>query len=222
MLNAEAKTKELVELFSSSRPLDRAAIRQELVEIRNEIHQVATSVIDYQVVVDNMDDNILISDPEEKIIYINPAYEKHTGIPKEALLGRRVSDVVKEKKYFTTATIPDVIKRKERVMKLSYMSKNQNPGIVVGTPVFDPHVMPGRPDKILRFSTAHADNDIKMIILDIFNELHSCFSRQRYFLIIDKLVMDFFFLVLSVPSLHFRRVFEIMPGEFLVKAGRGA
>ena len=139
MLNAEAKTKELVELFSSSRPLDRAAIRQELVEIRNEIHQVATSVIDYQVVVDNMDDNILISDPEEKIIYINPAYEKHTGIPKEALLGRRVSDVVKEKKYFTTATIPDVIKRKERVMKLSYMSKNQNPGIVVGTPVFDPH-----------------------------------------------------------------------------------
>lgn len=138
MLNAEQQTNELINLLSVDRPVNRMDIRQKLVEIRNHIHKVTTSAIDYQVIVDNLDDNILITDADERVLYINPAYEQHTGIPKEEIIGQTVTEILKTKKYFTVATVPDVIKRKEKVMKLSNMSAKKNPGIVIGVPIFDP------------------------------------------------------------------------------------
>lgn len=138
MLDSERQVNELIDLFSTTAPIDKADVRKQLVEIRNKIHQVTTSSIDYQIVVDNLDDNILIANANEEILYINPAYEKHSGIAKEQLLGQRVSDIMNTKKFFTVATVPDVIKRKERVMKLSNMATGKLPGIVVGVPVFDP------------------------------------------------------------------------------------
>ena len=137
MLNAEQKVNALIDQFSVSAPVDRAEVRRELVAIRNEIHRVTTSAIDYQIVVDNLDDNILIANEDEEILYVNPAYERHSGIDREHLIGRKVSDLLKSKKYFTVATVPDVIKRKEKVMKLSNMSTQKKPGIVVGVPIFD-------------------------------------------------------------------------------------
>lgn len=137
MRGAEKDVSELIELLSGSQPVNLREFRTKLVKVRNEIHKVTTSDIDYQVVVDNLDDNILIANSQEEILYVNPSYEKHTGITKEALIGHKVSDVLKSQQYFTVATVPDVLKRKEKVMKLAYMNSRKNPGIVVGVPIFD-------------------------------------------------------------------------------------
>lgn len=136
MIGTEEKITRLIDLLSSQSNIDSLDFRKELMQIRNEIHQVTTSAIDYQVILDNLDDNILIADHSEEILYVNPAYVKHTGIPREALIGQKVSDILNSQKYFTVATVPDVLKRKEKVMKLSHMDAGQNPGIVVGVPIF--------------------------------------------------------------------------------------
>ncbi len=137
MLQVEDKLNYLIDMLSTTEPADRHALRRDLVDIRNNVHRVTTSTIDYQVVVDNLDENILIADAEEEILYVNPSYEKNTGIPRQELVGHKVSDILKAKKHFTVATVPDVIKRREKVMKLSNMTGNSNPGIVMGCPIFD-------------------------------------------------------------------------------------
>lgn len=136
MRGTEKEITQLIEAISAGHPVRLNELRQKLIGIRNEIHKVTTSDIDYQVIVDNLDDNILIANSKEEILYVNPSYEKHTGISKVALIGKKVSDVLKSQQYFTVATVPDVLKRKEKVMKLAYMNSKKNPGIVVGVPIF--------------------------------------------------------------------------------------
>lgn len=139
MLRAERKVDELLSMLSKTpSEVDIEVIRKTLLAAKADIHQVATSPIDYQIVVDNLDDNILIADANEKVLYVNSAYETHSGLSKDELIGYKVSDLMKSKRYFTAATVPDVIKRKERVMKLSNMYSSSKPAIVVGVPVFSP------------------------------------------------------------------------------------
>lgn len=137
MLSAEQRTDELMKKLAGSDPVSKKQVLQELTLIKESIHQVTTSKIDYQVVVDNLDDNILIADASEEILYTNNAYIKHSGIPREALIGKTVTHIMENTHYFTVATVPDVIKRKEPVMKLSYLPGQKNPSIVIGVPIFD-------------------------------------------------------------------------------------
>ncbi len=144
MISTEQQITELIDLLAADTTIDPLKFRKELMQIRNKIHQVTSSAIDYQVVLDNLDDNILIANDEEEILYVNPAYVHHTGIPREVLIGHRVSDILNSRKYFSVATVPDVLKRKEKVMKLSNLDAGRNPGIVVGVPIFEQD----NPDKI--------------------------------------------------------------------------
>ena len=137
MQSAENRIQQILEQLSDSDDFSKEKLLEELSQIRCDIHQVTNSAIDYQVVVDNLDENILIADKTETILYVNRAYLEHTGIPQNKLIGRTVTDVLNEKKYFTVATVPDVIARKESVMKLSYLPGQEKPGVVVGTPIFD-------------------------------------------------------------------------------------
>lgn len=139
MLQAEVMVIELMrKLDSDSSELKCHEFYQDLSKVKDIIHEVTHSAVDYQEVVENLDDNILIADKNETILYVNPSYINHTHISPEVILGRRVSDVLLEGKYFTTATVPEVIKTKKRVMKLSSMAKtNGSLGFVTGVPVFD-------------------------------------------------------------------------------------
>lgn len=137
MLQAEDKVKELMATFSqTTSEIDKEVIYQKLSDIRTDIHRVASGPVDYQLVVDNLDDNILIADADEVILYVNPAYEMHSGLSRNELIGYKVSDLMNSKRYFTATTVPDVIKNKERVMKLSNVPSGSKPAIVVGVPVF--------------------------------------------------------------------------------------
>ena len=57
-------------------------------------------------------------------------------VPKENLIGKTVSHIAETTDYFTVTTVPDVIQKKEPVMKLSYLPGQKNPSIVVGMPIF--------------------------------------------------------------------------------------
>ena len=136
MLSAEQRINELMNKMLGSDPVSKKQVLQELKAIKESVHQVTTSTIDYQIVVDNLDDNILIADASEIILYVNKAYEKSSGILKEELIGKTVSYIAETTDYFTVTTVPDVIQKKEPVMKLSYLPGQKNPSIVLGMPIF--------------------------------------------------------------------------------------
>ena len=136
MLSAEQRIDELMNKMLGSDPVSKKQVLQELKAVKESVHQVTTSTIDYQIVVDNLDDNILIADASETILYVNKAYQKSSGIPKENLIGKTVSHIAETTDYFTVTTVPDVIQKKEPVMKLSYLPGQKNPSIVVGMPIF--------------------------------------------------------------------------------------
>lgn len=137
MLKAEQEVNEILAALNNDQAPDLALLRKKALDARNAIHQAAHGLIDYQVVVDNLDSNVLIADANEKVLYINKAYEKHTDIPKDVILGTRISDLQKSHKYFTAPVVPDVIKTLKPVTKLSFFQGNTKPGIVFGVPIFD-------------------------------------------------------------------------------------
>ena len=51
--------------------------------------------IDFKAVVDALDDSILITDSESRVIYVNPNYKNNTGIQPDQILGKKVSDILR-------------------------------------------------------------------------------------------------------------------------------
>ena len=89
MLHAEDRIHELiVRLQTDPAPLARETLLNELTQIEASVHEVAHSVVDYQHVMDELDDNILVADKDEVVLYVNDAYIRHTGIAPEQILGK--------------------------------------------------------------------------------------------------------------------------------------
>lgn len=93
--------------------------------------------IDFKAVVDALDDSILITDSESRVIYVNPSYSTNTGIQPRQILGRKVSDVVKEGKLFTGGAVLDVLKSGKKTFRLSTVNIKTPPetGYVIGVPL---------------------------------------------------------------------------------------
>ena len=75
--------------------------------------------IDFKAVVDALDDSILITDSESRVIYVNPNYKNNTGIQPDQILGKKVSDIVKEGRLFTGGAVLDVLKNGKKAFRLS-------------------------------------------------------------------------------------------------------
>lgn len=95
--------------------------------------------IDFKSVVDNLDDSILIADSNSRVIYVNPNYKNNTGIDPEQIIGRKISDIVKEGKLFTGGAVLDVLKSGKKAFRLSTVNVTVPPqtGYVVGVPLTD-------------------------------------------------------------------------------------
>lgn len=95
--------------------------------------------IDFKEIVEHLDDNIFITDGNAKVLYVNPAYERNTGIKATDVVNRTVPDILKEGTLFRGGVTLDVLKRKEKVSKLSttYVTGKEEWGYATGVPVFD-------------------------------------------------------------------------------------
>ena len=136
MLHAEDRIHALItRLRESAAPPERQALLDELTEIEASVHEVAHSVVDYQHVMDELDDNILVADKDEVVLYVNDAYIRHTGIAPEQILGKRITELLETGTYFTDPTVPEVIRSRKKVMKLSSMfGRPDSLGFVTGVP----------------------------------------------------------------------------------------
>ena len=137
MRDAEDQISGLIAGLTHGEDLSREALVDGLSSALSHIRTVTNGTIDYQVVVNHLDENILITDGQENVLYVNPAYERNSGIGRESLLGRTISELKQSGSYFTNPVTPDVIREKKRVMKLSFATGTEKPSVVVGVPILD-------------------------------------------------------------------------------------
>ncbi len=116
-----------------------AECRALLQEISSDLDAFLAQGIDYKIVVDHLDESIFITDRDGRVIYVNPAYEKNTGITSDEVVGRRVQDIVEEGKLFKGGATMDVLRTKKRAFRLATTFKSGKPqvGYAIGVPVFD-------------------------------------------------------------------------------------
>lgn len=95
--------------------------------------------IDFKQVVDGLDDSIFITDKNGKVLYVNPAYTRNTGITPDRVLYRTIYDLIEKDKLYTGGGIPDVLRTGAPAFRLSttYGTGVPLPGYVSATPVFD-------------------------------------------------------------------------------------
>lgn len=91
--------------------------------------------LDFQEVCQNLYDGIHITDGEGRILFINDAYTRTTGIRPEQLLGRRVSEI--EGLLYKGSVTEQVLKTKKRVNSVATILALGKEVLVTGTPVFD-------------------------------------------------------------------------------------
>ena len=110
-----------------------------LQEISSDLDVFLAQGIDYKIVVDNMDDNIFITDKDGVVLYVNPAYEKNTGNLSGDIVGHSVQDVVESGKLFNGEMTLDMIKERKQAFRAAPTLKSDVPevGYAVGTPIFD-------------------------------------------------------------------------------------
>lgn len=121
-----------------TRYLDKSRHRdQELSSLRMLLSSRQLEFINFQQVCDNLYDGIHITDGEGKVLFINRAYTRTTGIYPEELLGRRVSDIEREGVLYTGSVTERVIRQKKRVNSVATILRMKKEVLVTGNPVFD-------------------------------------------------------------------------------------
>ena len=93
--------------------------------------------IDFQKVCENLYDGIHITDGEGRVLFINQAYTRTTGILPEELLGRKVADIEAEGKLYKGSVTGKVLECRQRVNSVATIFKLNKEVLVTGTPVFD-------------------------------------------------------------------------------------
>ena len=108
-------------------------MRKETVQTPGEL----SAHVDFQEVCQNLYDGIHIADGEGRVLFINAAYTRTTGITPEEILGQKVSEIEAEGKLYKGAVTPQVIKTKARADSVATIHKIQKDVLVTGIPVFD-------------------------------------------------------------------------------------
>ena len=129
--SARRRLEERVEAFLAS-----GMSAQEADELFRLVVELCPDRLDFREVCDNLYDGIHITDGEGKVLFINRAYTRTTGIRPEDILGRRVSDIEAEGRFYKGSVTAQVLERRERVNSMATIYGLNKEVLVTGTPVF--------------------------------------------------------------------------------------
>jgi PAS domain S-box-containing protein len=90
----------------------------------------------FQTVFESSSDGIWICDHKGKVININKASEKLGGIKRQAIIGKKVADIIKDGLYSDYVT-DEVIRTKQSVSQLQYIQNTNKTVLCTGIPVLD-------------------------------------------------------------------------------------
>lgn len=134
-------TEALDRVRSSLLELDRALkgtdLEQQAAQAVGALDQFQAGYYDFREICDNLYDGIHITDGEGKVLFINQAYTRTTGIRPAEILGRKVADIEAEGVLYRGSVTEQVLKRRERVNSVAIILKLDKEVLVTGNPVFD-------------------------------------------------------------------------------------
>jgi len=116
--------------------LSSGMAQHEADELFRLVAELCPDRLDFREVCENLYDGIHITDGEGKVLFINKAYTRTTGIRPEDVLGRRVSDIEAEGKLYRGSVTAQVLERRERVNSVATILGLNKEVLVTGTPVF--------------------------------------------------------------------------------------
>ena len=93
--------------------------------------------IDFKIVCENLYEAVHITDGEGRILFVNDAYTRNTGIPFSEIEGRTVAEIEKEGKLYKGSVTARVLETKERVDSVATIIGMDKEVLVTGIPVFD-------------------------------------------------------------------------------------
>lgn len=93
--------------------------------------------LDFREVCENLYDAVHIADGEGRILFVNDAYTRTTGIRSDELLGRKVADVEAEGTYYKGSVTAEVLRRRARVDSVATILRLNKEVLVTGIPVLD-------------------------------------------------------------------------------------
>lgn len=131
------KDREIQERFQTLLLASGEARRIEAGKLISLLREICPDRPDFREVCENLYDGIHVTDGEGRILYINEAYTRTTGITSKEILGRKVSDVEQEGRLYQGSVTAQVLERKERVNSVAEILKLKKEVLVTGTPVFD-------------------------------------------------------------------------------------
>ncbi len=115
------------------------ATNQELANFADNFEVFYNNHYDYQQICDHLYDGIHIADGEGKVLYINEAYTRTTGIEPNEIVGRKVQDIEREGILYKGSVTDSVLKTKKRVNAVAKILKINKDVLITGTPIFDEH-----------------------------------------------------------------------------------
>lgn len=134
-------TEALDRVRSSLLELDRALkgtdLEHQAAQAVGALDQFQAGYYDFREICDNLYDGIHITDGEGKVLFINQAYTRTTGIRPAEILGRKVADIEAEGVLYRGSVTEQVLKRRERVNSVAIILKLDKEVLVTGNPVFD-------------------------------------------------------------------------------------
>jgi len=110
---------------------------KELDALIETLGRIRPDYVDFKEVCENLYDGIHITDGEGKILFINKAYTRTTGIFPEEIIGKKVPDIELEGSLYKGSVTGAVLQKKERVNSVARIIKVNKDVLVTGTPVFD-------------------------------------------------------------------------------------
>ncbi|MDO4518107.1 MAG: sigma 54-interacting transcriptional regulator, partial [Bacillota bacterium] len=123
----------------ASNSAESDSMRKLLTEIYDDLEVFHRQGIDFKDVVEVLDESVFIADKNGDVLYVNPAYEKNTGIEYDEIVGRNVYDIVKEGKLFSGGATIEVLKQKKKTFRLSTILKTKphQMGYAIGVPLMN-------------------------------------------------------------------------------------
>lgn len=103
--------------------------------IRPDAAEHTPAGINFREVCQNLYDGIHIADGEGRILFVNEAYTRTTGIRAEDVVGRKMSEI--EGKLYRGSVTQEVLKTGKRVNSVATIFALDKEVLVTGTPIFD-------------------------------------------------------------------------------------
>ncbi|WP_243361826.1 sigma 54-interacting transcriptional regulator [Fundidesulfovibrio terrae] len=100
-----------------------------------ELHYVKDHIKELGAIINSSYDGIFITDGGGKVLLVNDAYQRMTGITAEEVVGKTMAQLVEEKYYDQSVTL--LVMETERAATLNQTIRGERRMLVTGSPVFD-------------------------------------------------------------------------------------